>query len=286
MKKVLFAIVAVAGIACACTKDLEDRVGVLEKKVAALEEAVNTNADAISELKTAAANSVAITSVEKKDGYYEIKFANGTTAKLHDTSIIGVKEIDGVLYWTNNGEILQNNGVNVRVSDAAPKFKYEDNTWKVSYDEGATWNAVTFDTKEVAVTMEETAEEYVFTIADVKIHVAKDKAFAIKVTSDEIEVYAGDVVPFKYSVTGADEKTHVYVDAKGYTVKTVETDNASGVVYVTVPSELEEGSYVVIKAVRNSDGKSSAQYITIKKQDPYGTFGGVIITDYNEYLNW
>lgn len=76
MKKVLFAIVAVAGIACACTKDLEDRVGVLEKKVAALEEAVNTNADAISELKTAAANSVAIASVEKKDGYYEIKFAN------------------------------------------------------------------------------------------------------------------------------------------------------------------------------------------------------------------
>ena len=48
MKKSLFMIVAaVAVLCCSCTKELEDRVGVLEKKVAALEEAVNTNADAI-----------------------------------------------------------------------------------------------------------------------------------------------------------------------------------------------------------------------------------------------
>ena len=283
MKKVLFAIVAVAGIACACTKDLEDRVGVLEKKVAALEEAVNTNADAISELKTAAANSVAISSVEKKDGYYEIKFADGTTAKLHDTSIIGVKEIDGVLYWTNNGEVLQNNGVSVRVSDAAPKFKYEDNTWKVSYDEGVSWASVTFDTKEVAVTMEETAEEYVFTIADVKIHVAKDKAFAIKVTYDEKNGFNGDKVAFDYTITGADETTKIYVESKGYEY---ELDKENNKLYVIVPAAGDKAEYIVLKAVRNSDGKSSAQYITIVLEDRYGTFGGVIIKDDNPYKEW
>ncbi len=283
MKKVLFAIVAVAGIACACTKDLEDRVGVLEKKVAALEEAVNTNADAISELKTAAANSVAISSVEKKDGYYEIKFADGTTAKLHDTSIIGVKEIDGVLYWTNNGEVLQNNGVNVRVSDAAPKFKYEENTWKVSYDEGASWAAIAFDTKEVSVTMEETAEEYVFTIADVKIHVAKDKAFAIKVTFDEKAGFLGDKVTFDYTITGADETTKVYVDSKGY-VYTLDQENNK--LYVDVPKPEDKVEYIVLKAVRNSDGKSSEQYITVVLESRYGTFGGVIIKDENPYKDW
>ena len=283
MKKVLFAIVAVAGIACACTKDLEDRVGVLEKKVAALEEAVNTNADAISELKTAAANSVAISSVEKKDGYYEIKFADGTTAKLHDTSIIGVKEIDGVLYWTNNGEVLQNNGVSVRVSDAAPKFKYEDNTWKVSYDEGVSWASVTFDTKEVAVTMEETAEEYVFTIADVKIHVAKDKAFAIKVTYDATNGFNGDKVAFDYTITGADETTKIYVESKGYEY---ELDKENNKLYVIVPAAGDKAEYIVLKAVRNSDGKSSAQYITIVLEDRYGTFGGVIIKDDNPYKEW
>lgn len=284
MKKSLFMIVAaVAVLCCSCTKELEDRVVVLEKKVAALEEAVNTNADAISELKTAAANSVAITSVEKKDGYYEIKFANGTTAKLHDTSIIGVKEIDGVLYWTNNGEILQNNGVNVRVSDAAPKFKYEDNTWKVSYDGRATWDAVTFDTKEVSVTMEETAEEYVFTIADVKIHVAKDKAFAIKVTYDEKNGFAGDKVAFDYTITGADETTKVYVESKGYEYK---LDKENNKLYVTVPTAADEAEYIVLKAVRNSDGKSSAQYITIVLEERYGTFGGVIIKDDNPYKEW
>ena len=43
--------------------------------------------------------------------------------------------------------------------------------------------------------------------------------------------------------------------------------------------------YVIVKAVRNSDGKYSAQYISIKK-DSYGTFGGIIISDENEYLSW
>lgn len=173
--------------------------------------------------------------------------------------------------------------MNVRVSDAAPKFKYEDNTWKVSYDEGASWAAITFDTKEVSVTMEETAEEYVFTIADVKIHVAKDKAFAIKVTYDEKNGFAGDKIAFDYTVTGADATTKVYVEPTDYEY---ELDTENNKLYVIIPAAGDNAEYIVLKAVRNSDGKSSAQYITIVLEDRYGTFGGVIIKDENPYKDW
>lgn len=283
MKKVLFAIVAIAGIACSCTKDLEDRVGVLEQKVTALENAVNANAASIEQLNTAAANSVAISSVVKKDGYYEINFADGTSAKLHESSIVGVKEVDGVLYWTVNGEILQNNGTGARVCDEAPKFKHEDGKWKVSYDGGTVWSDVTIETKEITVKMEETENEYVFTFDDVKIHVAKDNALIVKVTLDEKDGFTGDVLTFDYTVTGADETTKIYVESKGYAY---ELDKENCKLHVTVPAAADNAEYIVLKAVRNSDGKASAQYITVIRDSRYGTFGGVIIKDVNPYTEW
>ena len=55
---------------------------------------------------------------------------------------------------------------------------------------------------------------------------------------------------------------------------------------MTVPTAADEAEYIVLKAVRNSDGKSSAQYITIVLEERYGTFGGVIIKDDNPYKEW
>ena len=53
-----------------------------------------------------------------------------------------------------------------------------------------------------------------------------------------------------------------------------------------MPKPEDKAEYIVLKAVRNSDGKSSAQYITIVLESRYGTFGGVIIKDGNEYEEW
>ena len=50
-----------------------------------------------------------------------------------------------------------------------------------------------------------------------------------------------------------------------------------------IPEEPVKDGYVLLKAVRNSDGKYSAQYINIVK-DLYNTFGSLIVTD-TEY-NW
>lgn len=285
MKKALFTIAAVAAVfCCSCTKALEDRVGNLEKRVDVLETQVKDNVNSIEQLLATAAKTVTVTSVETAaDGLsYTINFSDGSKVTINSGTIVGIKEVDGMLYWTANGELLKQNGENVRVTGMTPQFKIDNGKWVVSFD-GETWADVPVEPKEISVKLEETPEEYVVVIDDVKIHLTKESAFAIKVSCDERPGFSGTKIAFKYTVTGADETTKIYVDSKGYEY---ELDKENCVLYVSVPKPEDKAEYIVLKAVRNSDGKSSAQYITIVLESRYGTFGGVIIKDGNEYEEW
>lgn len=261
---------------------------------------MNENVSSIAKLAEAAAKAVTIESVTQNEDKtsYTIKFSDGTTSVLNNgkdgkdgkdavAPVVGVKEVDGVLYWTVNGEFLTNNGAKVPVTGKDgvdgkdPQFKIEDGKWFVSFD-GKTWEAVTVTgTVEPKLEMTETDTEYVFTLGETVIRIAKAKAFAIKVESDAVDIEPGKTATFKYTVTGADETTHVVAESSTFEVKVDETNST---ITVTAPKAMVSG-YVIVKAVRNSDGKYSAQYISIKK-DSYGTFGGIIISDENEYLNW
>ena len=299
MRKVFLTLLAAASL-CACTGDLKDRVDTLESKVAALETKVNENASSIAKLAEAAAKAVTIESVTPNEDNtsYTIKFSDGTTAVLTNgkdgedgkdavAPVVGVKESEGVLYWTVNGEFMTNGGAKVPVTGKdgvdgkTPKFKIENGKWFVSFD-GNTWEEVTVTgTVEPKLEMTETDTEYVFTLGETVIKIAKAKAFAIKVESDVVEIEPGSTVTFTYTVTGADATTHVVAESSTFDVK---VDEAKSTITVTAPEAMVSG-YVIVKAVRNSDGKYSAQYISIKK-DAYGTFGGIIVSDENEYLNW
>jgi len=293
MKKVFLTLLAAASL-CACTGDLKDRVDTLETRVTALENKVNENVSAITKLAEAAAKAVTIESVtfNEDKSSYTIKFSDGTTAELTngkdaEAPVVGVKESDGVLYWTVNGEFMTNNGGKVPVTGKdgvdgkTPQFKIEDGKWYVSFD-GKAWEPVAVTgTVEPKLEMTETDTEYIFTLGETVIKIAKEKAFAIKVESDAVSIEPGKTATFKYTVTGADETTHVVAESSTFEVK---VDEAKSTITVVAPKTMVSG-YVIVKAVRNSDGKYSAQYISIKK-DSYGTFGGIIVSDENEYLNW
>lgn len=292
---------AVASVCCACG-DLKDRVDVLEQKVSALESKVNQNVNSINALVDAAKKSVTITKVETLTDGYKIYFSDGTISTISNgvngtdgkdgvdgkdavAPVIGIKEEEGVYYWTIDGEFVLNNGQKVPVTGKdglTPQFKIQDGKWYVSFD-GNTWNAVPVTgTEKPELVMSETDDEYVFTLGETTIRIAKEHAFMIKVTSDVQKVTPGEVVSFGYTVTGADATTHVIIEANGVEAQ---LDEEKSLVTVTVPSVIEDNSYVMVKAIRNSDGKYSAQYITIKLNQ-YGTFGGVIVVDEDEYLNW
>lgn len=292
---------AVASVCCACG-DLKDRVDVLEQKVSALESKVNQNVNSINALVDAAKKAVTITKVETLTDGYKIYFSDGTISTISNgvngtdgkdgvdgkdavAPVIGIKEEEGVYYWTIDGEFILNNGQKVPVTGKdglTPQFKIQDGKWYVSFD-GNTWNAVPVTgTEKPELVMSETDDEYVFTLGETTIRIAKEHAFMIKVTSDVQKVTPGEVVSFGYTVTGADATTHVIIEANGVEAQ---LDEEKSLVTVTVPSVIEDNSYVMVKAIRNSDGKYSAQYITIKLNQ-YGTFGGVIVVDEDEYLNW
>ena len=292
---------AVASVCCACG-DLKDRVDVLEQKVSALESKVNQNVNSINELVDAAKKAVTITKVETLTDGYKIYFSDGTISTISNgvngtdgkdgvdgkdavAPVIGIKEEEGVYYWTIDGEFVLNNGQKVPVTGKdglTPQFKIQDGKWYVSFD-GNTWDAVPVTgTEKPELVMSETDDEYVFTLGETTIRIAKEHAFMIKVTSDVQKVTPGEVVSFGYTVTGADATTHVIIEANGVEAQ---LDEEKSLVTVTVPSVIEDNSYVMVKAIRNSDGKYSAQYITIKLNQ-YGTFGGVIVVDEDEYLNW
>lgn len=289
MKKVFLTLLAAASL-CACNGDLKDRVDTLETKVANLESKVNENVSSIAKLADAAANAVTIVSVTPNEDKtsYTVKFSDGKTAVLTngkdaEAPVIGMKEFEGELYWTVNGEFMTNNGAKVPVSGKTPQFKIQDGKWYVSYD-GKTWDAVPVSgTVEPKLEISETETEYVFTLGETVIKIVKEKAFAIKVKADSRMVVSGQIVTIGYTLFGADATTHVVAESKGLEA---EVDEASSTVKITVPKTISADAYVIVKAVRNSDGKYSAQYISFTQGETYGTFGGVIVKDGNEYLNW
>lgn len=289
MKKVFLTLLAAASL-CACNGDLKDRVDTLETKVAALESKVNENVSSIAKLADAAANAVTIASVTPNEDKtsYTIKFSDGKTAVLTngkdaEAPVVGMKEFEGELYWTVNGEFMTNNGAKVPVSGKTPQFKIQNGKWYVSYD-GKAWDEVPVSgTVEPKLEMTETETEYVFTLGETVIRIVKEKAFAIKVKADSRMVVSGQVVTIGYTLFGADATTHVVAESKGLEA---EVDEASSTVRITVPKTISADAYVIVKAVRNSDGKYSAQYISFTQGETYGTFGGVIVKDGNEYLNW
>lgn len=288
MKRLLLTVLACASL-CACTKDLEKRVDSLEKRVDELEAKVNENADGISKLAAAAAKAVTITSVETLADGYTVHFSDGTTATIKNgvdghSPVVGVKEEAGVLYWTVDGEFLLQDGAKIPLTGEdgkTPQFKIEDGKWMVSFD-GKTWTDVPVTGKvEPKLVMTETDTEYVFTLGETVIRIVKDKVLYIKVEAEENNVYPGRDFVLKYTLFGGDATTHVVVESLEF--ETV-VDEQAATVTAKIPGTFIKG-YLLIKAVRNSDSRYSAQYVSLSR-DVYGSHGGTIVISEDGYVNW
>ena len=301
----------------ACTGELEDRVTSLENRLDKLEALVNDNVNSIKALVEANAKAVTINSVATTDNGYVIKFSDGTTATIANgqdgapgqdgkdaaAPQIGVQEIDGVLYWTVNGELLKFNGENIRVTGndgqegapgqagqdgkdgITPQFKVEEGKWYISFD-GEVWSEVGSAVTEVksVVTVETTDEAYIFHIDDTTVSIPKTNAFSLRLDQkDSIELKAGERIMLTYNIVGEDKTTHVAVESSNFKA---ELDEYTKTLFITAPAEPVDG-YVLIKATRNSDGAHSAQHITFHIQDTvYGMFGGEITNGEDIYVEW
>ena len=171
----------------------------------------------------------------------------GDTGADGVTPVIGIQLVDGVWVWTINGEVITDadgNPLPVTGNDGkdavTPKFKIEDGSWWVSYDNEQTWERVGLvsNSESSAYLEEETDEEIILNINGNKISIPKEKAFTLNLTVGENNgVNLGKTVAFPYTLTGVSSTDETEVDVIGVTAgwdaEVVASDNVSGVVNIT-----------------------------------------------------
>ncbi len=272
---------------CYDDSELKTRVDVLETKVSDLEALCKTMNNDVSELKTVMdkyKDAVTVMSVTATDNGYEIVFSDGTIATITNgekgekgdkgetgkkgdtgeigpqgptgdkgadaqTPVIGVKNEDGILYWTINGEYLLDDKGN-KVSVAAPvtpQFKYvaEEETWYISLD-GSEWKALSgkMDHCYLFKDVKEEDGKVVFTLQDGStIEIPKEKPFAFTLSENKAVVGSGNTVEIPYTLTGEDETTIVDCIATGNITAIVNTEKK--VIAITAPANVETGKVVV-----------------------------------------
>lgn len=291
MKKVLLLlmssfIVTMMGQACKPydDTDLRDHINDVEKYLSKVEKKVNEQIETIDKL----AGASSIKSVAKIDGGCCITFDDNTTSNLvsgangkdaddGNAPVIGVKSVAGVLCWTINGELAKdeagNNVACQRDEFGAPKVKYEDEEWYITYDDGSHWLHIDKGEYNATVAFEETEDAYIFIVDGERIPIAKSTSFRLRLQTDKVSISSTDVIEIPYVLTGSDETVHFVFQSENY-VGRVDADRQ--VIIITAPGSLDPG-VMVVKVIRNSDGAYAAQYIEIS-----GTGEITIVTDYFE----
>ncbi len=197
MKRLVFTLLTTLLFCFGCTtdgvyddSDLSNRIDELEDRVDKLEDLckeMNTNIASLQTIVSALqkndyiksitpivrngetigytiifANSEPVTIYHGENGKDGVDGVNGQDGKDGSTPQVGVKQyIDGIYYWTINGEwLLDEHGNKIKATGAdgqngadgengqngadgkdgvTPQLKIEDNYWYVSYDNGTTW---------------------------------------------------------------------------------------------------------------------------------------------------
>ena len=211
-----------------------------------------------------------------------------------DAPTISVKkDADNLFYWTLNGEFLEVDGKKVLAegkngTDAiTPKLKIENNTWMVSYDNGATYTpvegATAGGTTSTAVSYEDKGSYYVFTINGSSIDIPKYIPLTIAFTYGSVtgnsfvaaSSNGGDSYEITYDVQGMYPEQIPVVEVIGKDGYTASVDAAANKITITAPSQWTAGSVLVF--VSDSDQRTIMRTISFRADGTGGT--AIEVTD-------
>ena len=269
-------------------EDLKNRVAALETQLGKLNEEITTMDALIGKLEA----NVSVVKVETStDGEsYTIYFSDDTKATItngsdgaagKDAPVIGVKEVDGVYYWTIT-------------SDGTTDFLDAEGYWIVSYDGGTVWTRITDAAGDPvkAVTDEEAAiqesffravtqdaDNVYFTLADGSvITVAKRSDFylILRKAPDTATFVYGETKTYEVESNGVAETVVTKPDGWRATLKenvlsitapaeSVENYEAEGVVAVIYSDGAERSSIAKMEVVveKSQTGVTEGDYFTI-----------------------
>ena len=305
MKK-LFKIIVAASIAVAgfmgnsCSKyddsAILKRLEGIEGRVSALEKSMQQLADYQS-IKDKVNAGILINEVTNNaDGSNTIKFSDGSAITIYS----GKDGADGK-------------------DGATPSFKIENETWYVSYDNGATWKAIGSAIDKSLFSAVSVVGEYLYlTLADgtkVTLPIGKKVVFSMQIDENEIDMAADPqteltrTVEIPYTLTGAIGEPRFLINWKyiandatsGVKVQQIASDNKSGVIKIEQNPAFgyisDEPLFDLIYApatidiiVFNGDGQSCYRSISVRTQtwefyfeDP--TYSAIWVSEKEAKLN-
>lgn len=234
LKVLSMALVAALAISCYDDSKVWEKLDSLEAKLTELTSQVNS----VSSLVSALEKNVYVKAVTPVTGGYEIEFTNGEKVTVKDgkdgadaPEIGAVKDVDGIYYWTLDGEwLLDAAGNKVPAGMGQPKLKTENGQWYISAD-GKDWALIGPDVactiKNVAVA----ADAVTFTLADgTEIVIPLVQVIDITFDIPEENVYGAESLEFAYVITGGTEKNRVAAICTSGVASVTATDANNGVI--------------------------------------------------------
>ena len=265
--------------------DLEARVSELERLCGEL----NANITSLQIIVNAINDGDYITSVAPvvvngSELGYVITFAkSGSITLFHgqngsdaDIPIIGVrKDVDGIYYWTLNGDWLTDDAGNkIRAEGKdGPELRITDGYWEVSYDSGVTWTRLGKATGEDG----KDGESYFADVRDEDgklVIVLKDSTVleipygtSLSINfpqTKNIPIVVGKTVTLDYEVKGYGSSYEIEVLCyDGWDAKVMSQVASTGKLVVSCPADETERRKVVV-FVSSEDGTTKMETLTFK----------------------
>lgn len=241
----ILSLVFVGMVAISCYDDTKvwEKINSIDKTLTELTTQVNSVATLVQALE----GNNYIKDVKEVTGGYEIEFTNGDKITIQngkdgsDAPEIGaVKDVDGIYYWTLDGEwLLDAAGNKIPAGMGQPKLKTEDGLWYISAD-GKEWALIGPD---VACTIKNVvvAEDVVtFTLADgTEIAIPIVKALDITFNVQPGHIYDATTFDIEYAIVGGTDQNRISVMSPVAAVTVKATDANSGVLTVSVEERVD-----------------------------------------------
>ena len=262
-KAMSMALVAALAISCYDDSKVWEKLDSLEAKLAELTTQVNS----VSSIVSALEKNVYVSAVNEVTGGYEIEFTDGKKVTVKDgkdganaPEIGATKDVDGIYYWTLDGEwLLDAAGNKIPAGMGQPKLKTENGQWYISAD-GKEWALIGPDVACTIKNVPVTEDLVTFTLADgTTIAIPIVKALDVTFNVTDGHIYEANTFNVEYTITGGTDQNRVAVMSSVAAVTVTPADAATGVLTISVPERVDFDITVFV-----TDGVSRTIFKTLK----------------------
>ncbi len=262
-KAMSMALVAALAISCYDDSKVWEKLDSLEAKLAELTTQVNS----VSSIVSALEKNVYVSAVNEVTGGYEIEFTDGKKVTVKDgkdganaPEIGATKDVDGIYYWTLDGEwLLDAAGNKIPAGMGQPKLKTENGQWYISAD-GKEWALIGPDVACTIKNVTVTEDLVTFTLADgTTIAIPIVKALDVTFNVTDGHIYEANTFNVEYTITGGTDQNRVAVMSSVAAVTVTPADAATGVLTISVPERVDFDITVFV-----TDGVSRTIFKTLK----------------------